>query len=64
MNTSNTPYSFGAMFASVAFTALAVVTSYAIPVVTGTMSEARAAAPSSLEILLHSVASRPMWDRW
>jgi hypothetical protein len=48
MNTSNTPYSFGAMFASIAFTALAVITSYAIPVVTGTMSEARAAAPSKL----------------
>lgn len=48
MNTSNTPYSFGAMFASIALTALAVVTSYAIPVVTGAMPEARAASPSKL----------------
>ena len=48
MNTSNTPFSLSNILASIAFTALAVATSYAIPVVTGTMPEARAAAPSKL----------------
>lgn len=48
MNNSHTPFSFGSILASIAFTALAVVTSYAIPVVTNTVSQAHAATISKL----------------